>query len=198
MLGVVTQATDANLSTGPVSAGTTAYDGDLLPTDQDGALTVRAPNSMLYLGRQSRMFLRSLPGQTHGTAAHLSAGTLAFSAAHSAALEVFAGEARIQPAADASTVGQVTVIGPKMLYIYARHGALVFSYREESQVVADGQSYRVLLDPDDDSTNKLGDTPPAANTNRRRRPFLFLLLGAAAALGSVISHMGDVESPDHP
>jgi hypothetical protein len=41
MLGIVTQAKDAILCTGPVSAGTTAYDGDLLSTDAEGALTVR-------------------------------------------------------------------------------------------------------------------------------------------------------------
>jgi hypothetical protein len=41
MLGIVTQAKDAILCTGPVSAGTTVYDGDLLSTDAEGALTVR-------------------------------------------------------------------------------------------------------------------------------------------------------------
>jgi hypothetical protein len=153
---------------------------------------------LLYLGQQSRLIVRGIPEQTNGTAAHLSAGNLVFSAARAATLEVFADEARIHPFADAPTIGQVTIIGPKMLYIYARQGSLVFSYRDESQVVAEGKSYRVLLDPDDDSAAKPDGTQPAGNTNRRRRAFIFLLLGAGAAIGSVIHHIGDVESPDHP
>ena len=60
-LGVVTQARDANLGTGPVSAGATLYDGDRLSTLGNGALTLRSGTSMLYLSSESRVTLRALP-----------------------------------------------------------------------------------------------------------------------------------------
>jgi hypothetical protein len=78
VIGVVTQAMDANLGTGSVSAGATVYDGDQLSTDEDGALTFRAQAATLYLSRQSAMVLYALPGRLNSAAAHLSAGTLVF------------------------------------------------------------------------------------------------------------------------
>jgi len=81
---------------------------------------------MLYLARQSRMMLHSLEGHSNGTQASPSAGTVVFSASHLSALEILADGAHIRAAVDTGTVGQVTVIGPKTLYIYARQGALLF------------------------------------------------------------------------
>jgi hypothetical protein len=200
VIGVVTQAMDANLGTGSVSVGATVYDGDLLSTDEDGALTFRAQTATLYLSRQSAMVLHGLPGRLNGTAAHLDAGTLVFSTANSQLFEVYADEAQIRAAADAPTIGQVTVAGPKMLYIYARQGSLVFSYREETHVIAEGQSYRVLLDPaasDDGSANKPGDDQGTKKTTRRR-PLAVLLPFAVVAIGATIATISATESPDHP
>jgi hypothetical protein len=203
ILGVVTQASDANLGTGPVSVGASIYDGDRLSTDADGAVTLRGGGAMLYLARQSRMILHSLEaGHSNGTQANLSAGTLVFTASHLSSLEVLADSAHIRAAVDTTTVGQVTVIGPKTLYIYARQGALLFSYEDETEVIPEGKAYRVMLDPpDDDSTNpsnKPADPAPAHGTNRRHRGFLLVLLGVGAAVGGIIRKFDNVESPDHP
>ena len=86
-------------------------------------------------------------GNSSGTQANLSAGTLVFTASHLSALEIFADSAHIRAAVDTTTVGQVTVIGPKTLYIYARQGALLFSYEDETEVIPEGKAYRVMLDP---------------------------------------------------
>ena len=80
LLGIVTQASDANLGTGPVSEGANVYDGDRLSTDEDGALTFRAGSTMLYLARNSRMTVTRPPQQSAGTQANLTAGTLVFTA----------------------------------------------------------------------------------------------------------------------
>jgi hypothetical protein len=136
---------------------------------------------MLYLARQSRLVLHALEGHSSGTQASLSVGTLVFTASHLSALEILADSAHIRAAVDTTTVGQVTVIGPKTLYIYARQGALLFSYEDETEVIPEGKAYRVTLDPpDDDSTMAAGKpgTPqrPAQNANRRHRGFLLVLL----------------------
>lgn len=115
VLGVVTQASDASLGTGPVSVGASIYDGDRLSTDADGAVTLRGGGAMLYLARLSRMVLQALEGNSSGTQANLSAGTLVFTASHLSALEILADSAHIRAAVDTTTVGQVTVIGPKTL-----------------------------------------------------------------------------------
>jgi hypothetical protein len=83
---------------------------------------------------------------------------------------------------DTTTVGQVAVIGPKTLYIYARQGALLFSYEHETEVIPEGKAYRATLDPpDDDSTssaNKPTNPDAGHGTNRRHRG---ILAGAAGS-----------------
>lgn len=200
LLGMVTQADDANLGTGPVSEGASVYDGDGLSTDQDGALTFRGGATMLYLARGSRMTVHSLPNNAEGTQANLTAGTLVFTANEAAAFQVSADTATIRPVADTKTVGQITVIDPKTLYVYARQGTLSFFYEDETELISEGKSYKIILDPPDDTTAKSTDpTPnPTTNQNHRHRGFLFLLLGVGAAIGSIIKKFDDIESPDHP
>jgi hypothetical protein len=198
--GIVTQADDANLGTGPVSEGANVYDGDRLSTDEDGALTFRGGTTMLYLARGSRMTVHSLPNNAEGTQAILTAGTLVFTANEAAAFQVSADTATIRPIADTKTVGQITLIDPKTLYVYARQGTLSFFYEDETEVVPEGKSYKVILDPPDDTTASRGDPTPNPTTNQyhRHRGFLFILLGVGAAIGSIIKKFDDIESPDHP
>lgn len=200
LLGIITQASDANLGTGPLSVGTSIYDGDRLSTDADGALTFRGPAAMLYLAHDSRITLRRVSGKPFATHADMSTGTLAFTASKAASLEIFADAARIRAVADTPTVGQVTVIDPKTLYIYARQGALYFSYEDESELIPEGKSYRVILDPPDDSTHDSGDARSPNRARRGHRAFLFVLLGvgASAAIGALVRRTDKVVSPDHP
>jgi hypothetical protein len=148
------------------------------------------------------MLLHALDGNSRGTQANLSAGTLVFTASHLSSLEIFADSAHIRAAVDTTAVGQVTVIGPKTLYIYARQGALLFSYEDETEVIPEGKAYRVTLDPRDDSTTAASKPgapqQPAQNTNRRHRRFLLVLLAMGAAVGGIIRKFDNVESPDHP
>jgi hypothetical protein len=121
-LSVVTQARDANLGTGPVSAGATLYDGDRLSTLGNGALTLRSGTSMLYLSRESPVTLSALPSSVKGTQADLSAGALVFSASQIAAMDIIADDAHIHAAANVPTVGQISITGPKTLHVFANRG----------------------------------------------------------------------------
>lgn len=200
VLGVVMGANRVNLNTIGVTAGTTVYDGDHFSTEPGGMLLLRSGAAILELSEESAMTVRGKGNGAPGTEAELSEGTLVFSAARAEALEVVAFEARICPLANARTIAQVSVREPKELRIYARRGALQFLYQGQTETIAEGAAYRVILDPpQDDSKNK---SPTKAG--RQRRTFLLIAIGAAAVVSAVIlyeheNHMHKrMESPDRP
>ena len=131
--------------------------------------------------------------------AELVRGTLVFSTARAGELEIEAREAHIRSAGAGRTVAQVSVIGPRELHIYARRGAVLFSYWGESKTITKGESYEVILDPPEDgSVNK--QTRP--NAGRPPKAFLLDAGGAGAAAGAVIVYEKhehkEMESPDRP
>lgn len=199
VLGVVVEADRVYLNTGSVSSGATVYDGDRFSTEAGGLLLLRGNGAMLELGEGSTAVVRSSGKGAKGMAAELNEGRLVFRAARAAALEIAACEAHVRPSTDGPTIAQVSVIGPKELRIYARRGALQFSYREETETIAEGAAYRVILDPPEDDPKKKG----AAKAARHRNAFLFVAVagGAAAATAVILyeSHKHKrMESPDQP
>jgi hypothetical protein len=193
VLGVVVQAHRAHVNTSPVSEGTTVYDGDNFSTNAGGALRLRGEAAALDLAEESQLLVRNTGNGAQKIEAELIKGTLAFSTEHPVAVEIVAREARMRPVAETRTIAQVSVIGPKELRIYARRGSLQFSYRGESETVAEGKSYRVILDPSEDD-------PKANEAIKRGRPsktFLFIIIGGElGVLGHEI--WKELQSPDRP
>src|SRR5919109_3274094 len=183
VLGVVEEADRVHLNNGAVSPGATVYDGDRFSTERGGMLLLRGDAAMLELGEEGEVVVRRSPNGAQGTAAELDKGTLVFTAARAGAVEVVSLEARVRPGAGSRTVGQVSVTAPKELFICARRGVLQFSYGGETETIAEGAAYRVILNPAEDG---LGKTKPV-KAARHRNPFLFVALtGGAAAATSVI------------
>jgi hypothetical protein len=182
-LGVIMQAKDARISTSPVSAGSSVYDGDRLSTEANGSLSLRAGAAIFFLAANTRATFRNLSDSKNSAAADLAAGTLVFSIPQNVTIQISADEAQIRPAADAPTLGQITIAGPKTLYLYARRGSLKFAYREETQIIHEGESYRVILDPEADAPDAKPAADPSKRPARHRRRFLLLLLAAAARPG---------------
>ena len=123
-----------------------------------------------------------------------------FSTAGAGELEIETREAHIRPVGNGRTVAQVGVIGPKELHIYARRGAVLFSYRGESKTITEGESYEVILDPPEDGSEK---KRPAQKLGRPPKAFLLVAVGAGAAAAAVIvyekhQHKEEMESPDRP
>lgn len=96
--------------------------------------------------------------------------------------------------------GEVSIFGPNELHVYARRGQLQLLYRGETETIAEGESYRVILDPSDDPAKK----KRAVKGARERKTFLLLattgaVAGAAAAAALHENHgHKKMESPDRP
>jgi hypothetical protein len=200
-LGVVVEAYRTHLGESAVSPGATVYDGDHFSTEEGGALRLRCNAALLDLAERSAVLLSRMENETQDaeTKAELVEGTLVFSTAQTGELEIQAREAHIRPAGAGRTVAEVSVIGPKELHIYARRGALLFSYRGESKTIAEGESYKVILDPaEDGSDNKQTKKKPG------QPPKAFLLVAAGAGAGAAAVFVYEehkhkqMESPDHP
>ncbi len=192
-LGVVTQASAAHFNTARVSAGATVYDGDRLSTESEGLLQFRGAGSLLYLPGRSGVTLHRLP---NGTQAHLSTGGLVFSSARASAMEILANDAFIRPAADVPTVAQVTLVGPKELQITARRGALEFSYHSETESIAEGASYRIVLDRAD-PPQRSSQNQPIKDPRGNRKGFWILIIGGIGWATEWAVHEA-LESPDRP
>lgn len=195
VLGVVSAAKRMHLNTTAGTAGATVYDGDTLSTEVGGWLQMRRGTLMLELAEASVMSVQNLPEAAEGIKVSLQSGTLVSSSERVASLDVIAREASIRPAADTRTVAQTTVTGPKELVIRAGRGALQFSYRGETETLAEGKSYRVILDPPDDSPKEKEPIHPG----HVPKGFKIVIIGeAAAVVGLGIYRLVEPESPDRP
>lgn len=195
VLGVVMGAKRVHLNSVAVTAGTTVYDGDRFTTEAGGWLRVQSGAAILEVAEESVINVRNSANGAQNMEVELCKGRLVFSAAPAASLNVIAREASIRPASDTRTVARITVTGPKELRIRASRGALQFSYRGETETIAGGRLYRVILDPSD-SDGKNQD-PPAPH--RQSKAFKFIIIGeAAAVVGLGIYEWREPESPDRP
>ncbi len=199
VMGMVVEAYRAHLGGGAVSPGATVYDGDHFSTEEGGALRLRCNAALLDLAEKSAALVRHAGDGAQGLEAELAQGTLVFSTTRAGELEIEAREAHIRPVGNGRTVAQVGVIGPKELHIYARRGAVLFSYRGESKTITEGESYEVILNPPEDgSENK----QPAKKQGRSHKAFLLVAGSAGAAAAVVILYEKhehkEMESPDRP
>jgi len=195
-IGVVTQASRANLSDATASAGSTVFDGDSFTTASGGLVRVRTAAAQFYLASQSALCVHSVAA---GTLAQLSAGTMVFSSARASAMDIEAAQAHIRPANDQPTVAQISIVSPKVIDIRAQRGALQFSYAGETQIVAEGASYRFVLDPSDDDLpiSSFPHQKVPGPGRRRRKAFLYFIIGAMG-VATYIAVDEALESPSKP
>jgi hypothetical protein len=189
---MVAHADRAHVGQAAASVGSTIYDGDQLSTEAGGVLRISGPTLTLQLDAQSILTLRHPADGDDSIQADLACGTLVFSAAQNGRISVVANDALIRPAAKVATLAHIRVVNSKELRIYAQRGALEFSYHGESEVIAEGAAYRVLLDPSEKEAAALESEPAKVHYK-----FLLLVIGIAAGIAiPVVIH--DMESPDKP
>ena len=220
-MGVVLQASGAQLGSGGVSAGATIFDGDQFRTITDGALRLRIGTAQVHLGGGSVVTLRRAE---YGTQAILLGGTMSVSAAPAAPVDRSAvthaddrsavthadDRSAVTPTFDIAvngavlrtvggrlTVAQVSILGPKEFYVVVRRGALEFTYNGESEVIPEGSTYRAVLDPPPGLPSANQAPLPVRAAGRSRAKYkLFIIIPIAWATEWAIHEV--FESPDRP
>jgi hypothetical protein len=197
-LGILTQAYEAHLNEAAASPGLSFFDGEDVSTEPDGRLSVRVgPATVLLAGSSSA----TLHGIDLGTHVDLNAGTVAFLSPENGIVEIHAEEAFLRPEKNQVTKAEVTILSTKVLQVRARRGDLAFRYREEFQVLPEGETYRIYLDSPAEPQNTVGT---GAQKSSRLVKVSYFLVGAAGggltAWGaSEFVHSGRyVESPAKP
>jgi hypothetical protein len=193
-LGTVIAAQRAHVGTATAEAGTTIYGGDYLSTEQQGSVQIRAGAARLLLAGNSSITVDQ-------ASARLLSGTARFSTGNAQAFTLFASRAAIRPQTDAPTIGQVTYLTDQELIVRSTRGPLAVTVEGETQIIPDGTSYRVMLDPE------VGQGPEGAGSGQKtqgrggpplragRSRFLIIAISAAAAVTAVAIYKA-LESPD--
>jgi hypothetical protein len=162
-LGTVIAADRAHVGEAKAEVGTTVYGGDSLSTEVQGSVQVRAGKARLLLLSSSSAVISDPEG---APAAKLLNGAAKFSTGNAHAFTLFASAAAIRAQSDAPTIGQVSYIGPKELLVRATRGSLVVSVDNDTQVVPEGTSYRVLMD----QPEEMAQGPEGAGSSRDGGP----------------------------
>ena len=121
-LGLVTQATLAQLGDAKAMIGTTVYPGDAVATDQGGLLRLRVGTSQIYLLSSSAAVLSS---GTNNLSAKVVRGTVGISTTSSDPVSLELPEGILRPANGEPTYGQVTMVSANEVVITAYSGSLV-------------------------------------------------------------------------
>jgi hypothetical protein len=200
-LGTVIAADHANVGNSGADVGTTVYGGDRLSTDFQGNVQIRAGAARLLLSSSSAAVVSDSEGTP---AAKLLQGTATFSTGNAQAFTLYASKAIIRAQSDVPTIGQVTYINAKELMVTARRGGLTVSVENDVQVIPEGQSYKVLLDPEAEAAQgpsgaggSQGPTSHGGPLKAGRSRFLIVAVGiTAVATGFALSEA--FESPSRP
>ena len=163
-IGTVTSASNAHIGATAASVGSTVFAGDRLSTEQFGSIQLRVGAARLLLSGSSSVALSEDQGNPSAT---LLGGTVVFSTANAKAFVLHASTASIRPKTDEPTVAQVTYVNDKELRVRSNRGALAITVEDETQYVAEGMAYRVILDPD---SYYAAQTAQGAGTNNRKEP----------------------------
>jgi len=203
-LGTILTAEHALVGDSSAEVGTTVFSGDRLSTSREGSVQVRAGAARLLLQSGSAAMLNDSEG---APSARLLLGTATFSTGNSKAFTLFASRAAIRAQSDGPTIGQVTYLNEKELLVVSKRGPLTITVDGETEVIADGAAYRVLLDPP--PTMAQGPEGAGAGKEDKRRGmsgpplhagrnyFLITAVGVTAIItGFAVSEA--LESPNRP
>jgi len=136
--------------------------------------------------------------------AELVSGAVVLSATAGTVAEIVACSAHVRSAAEARGVVQVRIAGPRELIVSARRGPAEISYRGERETIAEGKSYRVMLNPSDDGAAGVQGTK---RSRKHGKALALIAIGGATAAGVALlwrsmdrgaSANAGAESPDHP
>jgi hypothetical protein len=182
--------------------GTTIFSGDNLTTADSGGVQLRTSGARFRLAASSAATIGEESGMTQAT---LLRGSAIFSTANANGFALHVMTAVIRPQSDLATVGQVTLLGEKQLLVNCTRGALTITVGDDSRVIAEGNAYRVVLDPSENEEAQNQPPPQGAGSKGNGRPpimaakskFVWYAIGAVAVVTILALHKA-LESPDRP
>jgi len=198
-LGVLTQAIAAHLNEAAAFPGLSFFEGETLSTESSGKMTARVGGSIFTLGGDSKVSLHRIE---HGSHADLDAGSVYFSAGESVAVEVHALGAIVKPANNVPSQAEVMIWKPGVLQIAAKHGDLAFLYRQEFQVLPEGDTYRIYLGGDESGAEAV--TGGGGGKIWGANKIGYFIVGGAVAdvaawrIHDIINSQSGIESPAKP
>jgi hypothetical protein len=198
-LGVLTQAIAAHLNEAAAFPGLSFFEGETLSTESSGKMTARVGGSLFTLGGDSKVSLHRIE---HGSHADLDAGSVYFSTGENVAVEVHALGAIVRPANTVSSQAEVTIWKPRVLQISAKRGDLAFTYRQEFQLLPEGDTYRIFLGGDDSDAEAVTGGGGSKIWGANKIGY-FIVGGAVAGVAGwgihdIISSQSGIESPAKP
>jgi hypothetical protein len=197
-VGVLTRAYEAHLNAMPAFAGLSVFDGECLSTDEEGKLGVRIGSVVLALSGNTSATLQRIRGGAH---VDMASGWLFFSSPANSIVEVHAIETLLRPLKNQLTQARVQIYAPQVLQIAALRGDLAFSFRDESRIIPEGETYRIYLDAESETQKPAGTGVPTATSGKKIA--IFILVGAVAGLTAwgiheLIESSNGPESPAKP
>lgn len=201
-LGTVIAAERAHVGDATAEIGTTVFGGDRLSTEMQGSVQVRAGKARLLLLGATSAVINDVEGSPSAKLLH---GTATFSTGNANAFTLFASNAIVRASSNAPTIGQVSYLNERELVVRATRGGLMVTVDGESQLIAEGTAYSVLLDqPADPGQGPAGAGSGKGTWGKGGGPLKagrsrFLIL--ATAVTGVITYIAiseALESPDRP
>ena len=156
-IGVVLLAKDAHANMDMTLSGATIYDGDHLKTERNRTLRARLGTSQMYLGPSAAVDVHAT---SHGFSADLIYGTVVVSSVSGQNFRLLANGAIIRPATPQATVVQVTRINNHELLLASYRAAIQVSLDDEVWTVETGESYRMVIQPEESSMDNAAGNPP--------------------------------------
>jgi len=171
-LGVVLETHNASLRATDGLPGTTVFAGDTVSTAHSGRMRVRMGEAQIEVLPESVVVFEELDSVAGATLVH---GALSFSSPESGTVAVRATGIVIRPQPKRFTHGQVTVVSPSELLVTSFRGPLELTLENESLVVPEGTTYRVV------QGDRRGPGPVGAGAEAARRaPFKAFLVAFVA------------------
>jgi hypothetical protein len=184
-MGIVLQADHANVSGSPVVIGSTIFSGDTFATENAGALRARFASGQIYLFPNSNVGVSQMP---NGFVASLTAGTVLLSGQ---SYQVLADGAVIQPKGDQPSVAQVSWVSPTELMLTSRRGDLQVTMGDETQTIAEGSSFRMMITPASQPAAGAASPTPALTSGTNR---FYLVAVVLISVGTGIAIWRAMES----
>ncbi len=142
-LGILTRAYASRLNDSAAAPGLSVYEDEILSTAPDGKLALRTGSSVVALYGDSVASLHRIEAGAH---VDLERGAIFCNASQNYPIEVHASGGTFTRQNAQPIQAEFRILNSKTLQVTTLRGDLAFSYRDQFQVIPEGETYRLDLD----------------------------------------------------